>query len=200
MQGKKETFYDRFRSNQDVFLGCILNDPEFSRIKEEILGDLAPATWFFKILGDRNSDNDKKVVKSCAEAIASHFRIKESTALKLILTSKHIADLHFGYVPRCHREDDQIHITIGPKTTLEDIRRYWPFIKDKQKEIGKTHNRKSTNPELAYCIHKQIMSGKKLKQAFDLYIDGKLEGYDHKPTLLEFNDFRKYYSKIVKEL
>ena len=61
-----------------------------------------------------------------------------------------------------------------------------------------SNSKKSINPELAYCIHRQLTIRKRrIHDIFVDYINGKLDGYNHKPTITDESDFIKYYRRVV---
>ncbi|QCT40193.1 hypothetical protein FBF31_03960 [Candidatus Saccharibacteria bacterium oral taxon 955] len=62
-------------------------------------------------------------------------------------------------------------------------------------------SKNSINPELAYYIHrKHVLNGTKMTDVFKQYLAGQLKGCKLKPTILDENEFRKYYRQIMKGL
>ena len=149
----------------------------------------------YRLLGrvEGNDDNARKVY-ACADEISRTFRISKKNALQLLLTANVPAVYGARYMPHVKRDGDEVVMRFGRKTTLADIKAVWHIVKDVQREIGSTGSKKSINPELAFCIHRQhILKGRKIADIFDDYLHKRLEGYEGKPPTLGENDFRKYF-------
>lgn len=99
------------------------------------------------------------------------------------------------------QNDSYIHLEIYAQTTKQDIDNIWPLIKELQKNYLAENVRanKSKHPELAYCIYRQkVLANRKLSSIFNDYLQNKLDGYNHEPSVIDYSDFRKYYLNIVK--
>ncbi len=189
------------RNDVDLFLNLIRQDDDFIKIlkqnfneSDDISIGLSGMTGYY----DKDSDLGKRIIKT-SKIISDKFYIKQETAEKLILRSPIMFNIK-KYTPYPFIKDNQLFIRIGADTTQKDIIDNWNLIKEEQKKIKINTSKTSTNQELAYCIHKQIINGKSVSEAHTDYINGKLEGYNKKPTIFDYNDFRKYYKNIVKGL
>lgn len=189
------------RGNQEVFLDCIAQSAEFNQIKERYLKNVFMGLYSLsKKVSSTDAEADKKL-SDCADEISDTFKISKDNALKLLITPKKRVLRHLRYLPKVSRDGDEIVLRFGAKTSLDDVKAVWRAVKGLQKEIGKVGGKTSINPELAYCIHKQYqMNGRKMTEVFDDYLNRKLEGYNHLPTITDEHDFRKYYKEVVKGL
>jgi len=190
------------RGNQEVFLGCIAQSPEFEEIKEKHLKNVFMALYsLYRRLDGLDSKADRKVLV-CASEISEVFGISQENALNLLFLPVRSSSLnHLRYSPKVLRDGNEVVLRFGTKTTLKDIKVIWGVVRSVQREIGMVGSKKSINPELAYCIHKQYkMNGRKMVDVFDDYINRKLEGYNYPPTITDEHEFRKYYKDIVKGL
>lgn len=188
---------DAYRGNKEVFLACIAGSPEFREIIDKHLS--GRNLWLEHLT--RNPDIDfgnKTAIDACASEISQLFQLKMDVARNLVVTadiSKN-RDLH---QPRIIQSPDgnSLYVEIKPETTKADYVNMWGAIR--KIKPRSTCGKKSINPELAYCIHRQLVIGKRhMHDIFLDYIDGKLAGYDHKPTITDENDFAKYYRRVVK--
>lgn len=95
---------------------------------------------------------------------------------------------------------------IGPKTTLEQITREWPYIREMRQVVYemyvgksisiKTKNKSPQNPELIYAIFKARSKNIKFSEIFKTYQNGKL--YKRQPNTVQFNNddsLERYYRK-----
>lgn len=191
---------ESLRSNQDVFLMNLMASEEFQQIKQKY-DALAPHN-LFHITGrpDLNKGIGREV-SMCAEEVSKLFRISHKTAVTLLLTPNDPSLYGLHYAPIIYRDGDHVILRFGSKTTLGDIKHAWSVVKEIQREIGTGSVKKSINPELAYCIHRQhVINGKKMADIFKDYAHGRLEGYEGRPATLSENDFRKYYKGVVEGL
>lgn len=194
-----EKYKSLLRGNQDVLLADIRRSDEFLRIEDKHLSNVFMGIYGLlqKVIDD--DDRSGKKVHACAEEIAEVFEISKDNALRLLLTARHPSVYVAKYRPRISRDGDEVVIRIGPKTTQADIKAAWKSIRGVQQEIGSVGSKVSINPELGFCIHRQyVLKGRKMKDIFDDYTKGVLEGYSHAPTITYEDDFRKYYKRIVK--
>ena len=197
----KDIKIDGLRGNQEVFLAYIVESDEYKAIvdkhlKNEFLG----IDTLLRRISDINSEHGEKML-TCAAEISSVFHLTFNVALDLLVNASHPALRRQRYLPKISRDGDEVVIRIGVKTTQADIKVVWNVIKGIQKEIGGVSSKNSINPQLAYCIHREhILNGTKMADVFRQYLAGQLEGYRHKPTILDENEFRKYYRQIVKGL
>ncbi|QJU11280.1 MAG: hypothetical protein HXL06_003635 [Candidatus Nanosynbacter sp. HMT-348_TM7c-JB] len=193
-------YRSNLRGNQDVLLADIRRSPEFEAIEQKYLKNVFMG--IYRLLGrvEGNDDNARKVY-ACADEISRTFKISKKNALQLLLTANVPAVYGARYMPHVKRDGDEVVMRFGRKTTLADIKAVWHIVKDVQREIGSTGSKKSINPELAFCIHRQhILKGRKIADIFDDYLHKRLEGYEGKPPTLGENDFRKYYKGVVEGL
>lgn len=189
------------RGNQEVFLSYIARSPEFIEIKERHLKNVFMALYsLLRRLGGLNPEADKKIL-ACAGEISEVFGISKDNAVTLLITPSQAALNSLRYAPKVSRDDNEVVLRFGAKTTLKDIKSIWGVVRSLQHEIGKVGSKTSINPELAYCIHRQYkMSGRKMTEVFNDYINRRLEGYNHSPTMTSEHEFRKYYKGIIKGL
>lgn len=195
-----QKYCSNLRGNQDVLLADIRRSPEFEAIEQKYLKNVFMG--IYRLLGrvEGNDDNARKVY-ACADEISRTFKISKKNALQLLLTANVPAVYGARYMPHVKRDGDEVVMRFGRKTTLADIKAVWHIVKDVQREIGSTGSKKSINPELAFCIHRQhILKGRKIADIFDDYLHKRLEGYEGKPPTLGENDFRKYYKGVVEGL
>lgn len=109
----------------------------------------------------------------------------------------------FKFLHPMETEDQPVYV-IGKYTTLEDIRREWPYIKEitalKQFRDTEESARKRSpdNPALIYAVFKARMNGKSFKAIFELYEHGELSTYSGGHT--QFNNeesLERYYRKYA---
>lgn len=182
-----------FRGNQDTLLGYIRQDPDYEKICKEYLSD--QFLGIDQLLGF--SENPR--VQECISVIAQHFKIKNKYAEMLVLSHPTIIEKSMGYLPKITGDIEYVYIRVGPKTTIKDVTSVWHIVKEHQKKIGGVGSKGWSNTKLAYCIYRQrIIEEKPMAQVYEEYIDGRLEGYDAKPTIFDINDFRKYYDSFIK--
>ena len=193
-------YRDGLRGNQEVFLANIMRSPEFEVIKQKHLNNVF--IGIYKLLKRVEGDDENaRKVQACANEISEVFKISKQSALKLLLSPKHPASYSSRYLPHIKREGDEIVLRLHQKTTLEDVRTIWKLVKELQKEIGGSGGKQSINPELAFCVHRQyVLRGRKMKDVFDDYVNQRLDGYEHPPTIAYEDEFRKYYKRIIKGL
>lgn len=189
------------RGNQEVFLGCIARSPEFQEIKEKHLKNVFMGLYsLYRRLDGLNVEADKKV-RACADEVSEVFGISQERALGLLFLPVQSSVNNLRYSPKVLRDGNEVVLRFGPRTTLQDIKTIWKVVRSVQREIGMVGSKTSINPELAYCIHKQYkMNGRKMTDVFGDYVNRKLEGYNHPPTITDEHDFRNYYNDIVKGL
>lgn len=193
-------YLPNLRGNQDVLLANIRRSAEFEAIEQKYLKNVFMGIYELlkRVEGD---DESARKVYACADEISEVFKISKENALRLLLTAKAPAVYGAKYMPHIKQEGDEIVMRFGRKTTLADIKAVWKVVKDVQREIGGTGSKQSINPELAYCIYRQlVLKGRKMVDIFDDYSHKRLEGYEGKPPTLSENDFRKYYRSVVEGL
>lgn len=186
-------FLDKFRGNPDTLLGYIRRDPDFIAITDKYLKN--------KFIGIDHllHRTEDPVVLRCIDEVSQHFKLKPEIASKIVFFSKQTSDLDMGYIPKVSNDGQYVYIRLGAKTTQKDLRTIWPMVKQHQKEVGDVGTKKWANTLLAYCIYKQVeVNGRSLKSVYADYTDGKLEGYAHKATILDINEFRRYYYSFIK--
>ena len=194
------TYLPNLRGNQDVLFADIRRSPEFEAIEQKYLKNVFMGIYGLLKRVEGDDENARKVY-ACADEISKTFRIGKETALKLLLTPKAPAAYGTDYLPRVTREGDEIVLRLHHKTTREDVYAVWKFVKKFKRDIGSPGSKKSLNPELAFCIHRQhILKGRKMADIFDDYSHKRLEGYEGKSPTLGENDFRKYYKSVVEGL
>lgn len=194
-------YVDDLRGNREIFLFDILHSPEFQTIRKKHLEHIyIGIDMLLKRVIDENHESGQRIL-ACADEISQTFKISNEHALDLILTPNNSIGAKLRYLPRVSREGDEIIIRIGQKTTQADVEAAWKHVKSLQKELGGSGSKSSINPELAFCIHKQyVLKNRKMSEIFMDYTHGKLEGYEHVPTIMFEDDFRKYYKRVVKGL
>lgn len=193
-----QKYRSSLRGNQDVLLADIRRSPEFAIIEQKYLKNVFMGIYMLlnRVEGD---DDSSRRVYACADEISKAFKISKDNALRLLLTAKAPAMYGAKYLPHIKQDGDEVIIRFGCKTTLADIKAIWPTVRNMQRKIGGTGSKKSINPELAFCIHRQhVLKGRKIADIFNDYSHNRLEGYEGKPPTLSENDFRKYYKKIIK--
>lgn len=190
-----------YRGDKEVLLACISNSPEFKETMNKHLTN--ERLWLERLTRNPNigSSHTKKVIDNCANEISQLFNIKVNIAKYLIVTANSSKDRD-PYQPKIISSPDntRLYIEVKPETTKADIIKIWPTVKKLKKEfLSYTSNsKKSINPELAYCIHRQLTIRKRrIHDIFVDYINGKLDGYNHKPTITDESDFIKYYRRVV---
>lgn len=197
--GNQKMDVKQARSDRDAFLFCILQDPEFIAIRDKHLGN--QLMLFHRAIPQSLDRQSKLALYNCIKELSQKFKLPAEMIKDLILSDKHILAMDLGHIPKVFIEDGSVMVQLGATTTKQDVDSAWPTIVEKQKELSgqkKRRSRTSNTPILAYCVHKQVISGKTIAQVFDEYINERLYGYNLKPTITDYNDFRKYYNRIVK--
>lgn len=200
MQPDLNIYTDKLRGNRDVFLGNILCSNEFNEIKTRYIKNEDSAIFgIYQLLGHTDSTKFGLKIESCVNEVSDKFKIKKDIALKLILNSHHTLALTMNYAPYVYNDGEYAYIRIGPKTTQNDIKNVWKLVKTEQRKLDSIGSKSSINPELAFCIHRQlIINQKKIAEVFEEYLNNKLDRYNHPPTITDVKDFKKYYDKTVR--
>lgn len=193
-------YQQELRGNQEVFVVEIMRSPEFKAIKQKHLSGVFLGIYELLKRVEGNDESAQKV-RACVTEITSVFRVSEDTALRMLLIPGQPESYSTRYLPHVRREGSEVVLRLNQKTTKKDIDTIWKLVKELQREIGGSGGKQSINPELAFCIHRQyILEGRKMKDIFDDYRRGKLEGYEHPATIEYEDEFRKYYKRVVKGL
>lgn len=188
------------RSNTDYLLLRIATSDDFMALKNKYFSDDDKVLLgLYRMTSSANYELSLKLERFYSE-FEDKFQFSRKTAKRLLFLDEIIAPARFDYTPVIYRDEDSVYIKIGPKTTLNDIKNSWSKVVELKKELGRISGKKSNNTELAFCIYSRIIKGDSMSKIFQKYIGGSLENYNLKPTILDENEFRKYYRKIVKGL
>lgn len=110
----------------------------------------------------------------------------------------HIGEEEHSDYPMCY--------IIGPKTTLNDIKKNWNYIRDLRKNLfyenksktGTTRNKSPEHPQLIYAIFKARSYNKTFRTIYSEYEDNKLTGYSGNTNLFSDEEsLERYYRKYA---
>lgn len=184
-----------------MFLADVMNSPEFKEIKSKYLPKSRYFTGIHHLLGRLSDDPISKVIEVCADKISETFKLRKDIAAKLLISHNHTLPIDLSYLPKITSDDNYVYLRIGPRTSQKDVVNVWKLVKDEQRKLGKVGSKSSINSELAFCIHRElVIADRSLKSIFADYQDGKLKGYEHKATIDDLDDFRKYYKRSTAGL
>ena len=201
MKNVNRAYTDGLRGNQDIFLADVMNSPEFVKIKNEYLPKPRYFTGIHHLLSKLSDDPTSRAIEKCADKISETFRLRRDIAIRLLISHNYTLPIDLSYLPKITSDENYVYLRIGPKTSQKDVMGVWKLVKEEQRKLGRIGSKTSINPELAFCIHRElVITGKSLKSIFADYQHGKLNGYEHKATIDDFDDFRKYYKRSTTGL
>lgn len=189
-------------TSRDWFLYYLFNDEELASIRKQ---------WRSEINNIESGEpgqeglpfrEQEEVTQKYVELLRKQFRISKNTAVNALAYTKGNRILNKDRIPTAKIEKDRITISIGPETRLRDIEHLWKIqISSLQQQLpGFKLERAvlSSQPRLAYIIHKNKLKGRKMADIHEDYQKGKLDDAIPAHPLSVIEDFRQYYKDIVQ--
>lgn len=189
-------------TTRDWFLYHLFNDRDFADMREhwqlEINDvDQVPGQY------DKQRAEVDEITARYIEPLRQMFGINEATARKGLTYKEHNRTLNGDRVPIAEMRGDRVIISIGANTKLEDIEDSWgvwiSYLQSKLPNYSSQRQKPSTEPLLAYAIHKELRNGRKMTEIHKAYSNGTLHrNIPEGDKWTEVSDFRKYYKEAVK--
>lgn len=187
----------------DWFLYYLFTDEDYTAIRNRWRNEIddidsgLPGKAGLPFLEQENITNEY------VKLITKTFRINKETALQGLTYTANNRALNKHRIPTAKIENDRITISVGASTRLEDLEHLWNIqivsLQEKLPNYKSQRDTPATDPFVAYIVHKERLSGRKLTEIHSDYLIGKLDTrLQPGDKWIDVNDFRKYYDKTVK--
>jgi hypothetical protein len=145
----------------------------------------------------------ERITTDYVSLVVETFDTTRETAIKGLVFTEHNRTLSKDRIPTAAVENDRIKVSIGANTRFEDLEHLWRIqittLQEKLPGYRSQRDTPSSDPLVAYLIHRERLKGRKLTEIHKDYLTGNL---DRRllagDKWIDVNDFRKYYEKTVK--